>query len=184
MQLNKIMMAAVLSLSAVSVAHANQGQGDILFTGSIVDAPCSIAADSIDQTVELGAISNAALSANTNTGESKPMPFTIQLENCIVTTGTTPASASKVQVKFLGTTSSYDADSLALVGGNAAGAYILLKQADGKKVTVGTPTTLQQFTDGASPALTFTASLKGNGGTAVITPGSFSVPVQFQLAYQ
>lgn len=39
---------------------ADQGHGTVTFTGSIIDAPCSIAPESIDQTVNLGQISNVA----------------------------------------------------------------------------------------------------------------------------
>ncbi|MDI6978669.1 type 1 fimbrial protein, partial [Serratia sp. Se-RSBMAAmG] len=45
----------MLSLFAVSSVHAKSGK--VTFTGSIIDAPCSIAPGSVDQTVSLGAIS-------------------------------------------------------------------------------------------------------------------------------
>ncbi|MFT2793743.1 fimbrial protein [Serratia sp. T13T92] len=181
MKLNKIMMAVVLSLSTVSAAQAADGK--ITFTGSIIDAPCSISANTIDQTIELGAISNAALSANGNTGESTPRPVKISLENCVVTTTGAVTTADKVQVKFMGTPSTYDNDSLALSGGLASGAYIVLTGNDGNKVLLNTPTSPQQFVNGASPDLTFTARLKGGGAGIVIKPGSFAVPVEFQLSY-
>ena len=44
MKLNKIMMAAVIAFGASSFAQAaDQGHGKVTFTGSIIDAPCSIA---------------------------------------------------------------------------------------------------------------------------------------------
>lgn len=182
MKLNKIMMAVVLSLSAVSAAQA--ADGNITFTGSIIDAPCSISADSLDQTIELGAISKAALSANANTGESTPRPVKISLENCVVTTTGAVTTADKVLVTFVGNPSAYDNDSLELTGGLASGAYIVLTGNDGSKVQLNKPTSPQKFVNGASPDLTFTARLKGGGAGAAINPGDFSVPVEFQLSYQ
>ena len=55
-------IAAMLSGAVMANANAaDQGHGKVTFTGSIIDAPCSISPDSIDQTVSLGQISNACL---------------------------------------------------------------------------------------------------------------------------
>lgn len=54
MKLNKTILAAGLVLGFASMANAaDQGHGTVTFTGSIIDAPCSIAPESIDQTVNL-----------------------------------------------------------------------------------------------------------------------------------
>ena len=80
MKLNKIVMALVLAFSTVSGAQAaDQGHGKVTFTGSIIDAPCSITPQSIDQTVDLGQISKEALLSG---GKSTPRNFSIGLENC------------------------------------------------------------------------------------------------------
>jgi|SRR5690606_18330153 len=177
MRLNKIMMAALLSISSVSLAHANQGK--ITFEGAIIDAPCSISAKSMDQTIQMGGISNALLSKNTNSGESEPQSFSIQLENCTVATAGTK---DKVQVTFSGPSTNYDTDSFGMVG-DAQGAYLILTGADGTKVKQNEPTSVQSFIDGSSPNLTFSARIKGGGSTANITPGAFSVPLSFMLSY-
>ncbi|MBU5899673.1 fimbrial protein, partial [Vibrio cholerae O1] len=62
---------------------ADQGHGKVNFIGSIIDAPCSIAPESIDQTVDLGQVSNVALK---NGGSSNPRSFDIKLEQCDTTT--------------------------------------------------------------------------------------------------
>lgn len=181
MKLNKIVLATVMTmgLGMVSVANAaNEGEGKITFTGSIVDAPCSITAGSADQTIPLGAISNIALAANGNTGISTPKPFSIELVDCVIATAGT---RDKVTVTFTGAASSYDADSLALIG-SAEGAYILMAQGDGAKVKLNTPTNGQTLKNGSN-SLAFTAALKGGGSTATIVPGSFSVPTNFMLNY-
>ena len=81
MKLNKIMLAAVMAFGVSTVANAavkDQGHGKVTFSGSIIDAPCSIAPESLDQTVELGAISNVALKSG---GKSTPRNFQIKLED-------------------------------------------------------------------------------------------------------
>ncbi|WP_162873675.1 fimbrial protein, partial [Klebsiella pneumoniae] len=69
----------------------------------IIDAPCSIAPESIDQTVDLGQVSNVALK---NGGKSNPRPFEIKLEQCDITTLKT------VKTTFSGVASSTDKDLL------------------------------------------------------------------------
>ncbi|HDV9907157.1 TPA: type 1 fimbrial protein [Klebsiella oxytoca] len=160
-------------------AFADQGAGKITFTGSIIDAPCSITAESADQTISLGAISNVALAANGNTGVSTPEPFSIELKDCVIATAGTK---DKVSVTFTGAASTYDANSLGLIG-TAEGAYILMSQSDGAKVALNTPTSAQTVGNGNN-TLSFTAALKGGGSEATIKPGSFQVPTNFVLAYQ
>lgn len=176
--MNKIMMAVVLSLSGVHAVHANSG--NITFEGSVIDAPCSISADSVDQTIQMGMISNAALAKNTNTGESAPREVTIQLEECTVSTA---GIKDKVTVTFDGDPSTYDRESFG-VNGDASGVYLLLSGADGAKVKINTPTPANAFTDGSSPTLVFSARIKGGGAGATILPGAFSAPLTFKLAYQ
>lgn len=178
MRMNKIMMAVVLSLSGVHAVHANSGQ--LTFEGSVIDAPCSISADSVDQTIQMGLISNAALAKNTNTGESVPRSFSIKLEECTVSTA---GIKDKVTVTFDGAPSTYDRESFG-VNGDASGVYLLLSAGDGTKVKINTPTAADGFTDGSSPVLNFTARIKGGGSGATILPGAFSAPLTFKLAYQ
>ena len=76
------LLALVSSAMSTSVFAADMGHGKVNFKGSIIDAPCSISPDSIDQTVELGQISNMAL---VDGGKSSPRSFDIALENCDIT---------------------------------------------------------------------------------------------------
>ncbi|MFE8730632.1 type 1 fimbrial protein, partial [Aeromonas hydrophila] len=41
-----------------------QSRGTINFTGAIIDAPCSIASESVNQTVQMGQISSRVLELN------------------------------------------------------------------------------------------------------------------------
>lgn len=184
MKLNKVMLAAVMSLSVVSFAQAaGQGGGKVTFTGSIVDAPCSIHPDSLDQTVPMGAISNVALK---NGGTSTPRDFNIQLEQCDFSDPLT--AKNKVTTTFTGVGSSIGTDLLA-INGTASGAGIAITTYDGTKIKFGTATQAVTLT-GASPVLQYQAYLQGAldavapaVGTPII-PGDFTAVANFELAYQ
>ena len=85
---------------STSIFAADMGHGKVNFKGSIIDVPCSIAPNSIDQTVEFGQISNMAL---VNGGKSTPRTFDIALENCDVTD-----VKKGVQLTFSGAAASFD----------------------------------------------------------------------------
>lgn len=183
MKLNRIALATLMAVGVATAANAaDQGSGKVTFVGSIIDAPCSIAPDSIDQTVQLGAVSNVVLAnGGTNDGMSTPVSFNIELQDCSIAT---PGTGDKVTVTFSGAESIYapGAGSLGLIG-SAQGAYILMSQVDGTKVELNTATSPRTVGNGDN-TLTFTAALKGAGASATIVPGSFQVPANFVLAYQ
>ncbi|MEL5629033.1 fimbrial protein [Serratia nevei] len=177
MKLNKIMVAAVLAFGTVSGAQAaDQGHGKVTFTGSIIDAPCSIAPESIDQTVELGQISKVAL---LNGGKSTPRNFSIALENC---TFGSPATQNKVQVTFTGMESAAKNGLLGITG-TAKGASVAITQADGEIIKLGEPTKEQTLQDGNN-TLSFAAYMQGDtASSASITEGEFQAVADFTLAY-
>lgn len=174
MKLNKIMLATAVAFSlSTAVYAADQGHGKITFTGSIIDAPCSITPDTAEQTIPLGQVSNAALK---NGGKSAPQEVFIKLTQCDM------SSAKKnVSVTFSGTPDSLLKDNLALSGA-ASGAAIVLE--DGKS---GKPIKLDVATDGVllsetgTTELAFKAYLQGNGASVI--PGDFRSTVNFTLAY-
>ncbi|HDH0696921.1 TPA: type 1 fimbrial protein [Klebsiella aerogenes] len=176
MKMNKPLLAAAVILGMSSLAHAaDQGHGKVTFTGSIIDAPCSIASESIDQTVELGQISNAALK---DSGQSTPKNFDIKLEDCSFGT---PAAKNKVAVTFTGMESAAGNGLLGITG-NAKGASVAITQADGQVIKLGTPTKEQALQDGNN-TLSFAAYMQGDGASAVITEGDFQAVADFTLAY-
>jgi type 1 fimbria pilin len=176
MKLNKIVLAVSLALGMASFANAaDQGHGKVTFTGSIIDAPCSIAPESIDQTVELGQISNAALKDN---GQSTPKNFDIKLESCSFGT---PAAKNKVQVTFTGMESAGGKGLLGITG-NAKGASVAITAADGQIIELGKPTKAHALQDGNN-TLSFAAYMQGDGASAAITEGDFQAVADFTLAY-
>lgn len=173
MKLNKIMMAAVIAFGATSFAHAaDQGHGKVTFTGSIIDAPCSIAPESIDQTVDLGQVSNVALKDG---GTSNPRPFEIKLEQCDTTT------LKSVTTTFSGVASATDKDLLGIAG-TAKGAGVAISYG-GQPVKLGEATAAQPLNNDDN-TLHFAAYLQGEGASAAVVPGDFTAVADFTLAYQ
>lgn len=178
MKLKSIAMVTFVALGLVSAANAaDRGHGKVTFKGAIIDAPCSISPDSVDQTVDLGQISNMALVSG---GKSTPRIFDITLENCDVNKLT-----KGVQLTFTGASAAFDPSNKTLgIVGTGAGAGVQITNGSGEVITLGTATPFQHIQDGIN-TLRFSAYLKGNGGDiSTITPGDFSSVADFTLAYE
>lgn len=167
-----IMLALVLG-GASGAQAADHGHGSITFNGSIIDAPCSISPNSIEQVVELGQISNAALQADSGTGRSTPVNFSIDLENC------TFATASSVAVTFTGAET---VNGKLGVTGQAKGAGIVITDEVGNPIKLGKATPGHNIGPGNNTLL-YSAYLQGEGKSENILPGDFSSVVDFTLAY-
>lgn len=177
MKLKSTAMATFMALGLIATANAaDQGHGKVTFTGSIIDAPCSITPESIEQTIELGQISKVALADG---GKSTPRNFTIALENCSFGD---PAVKNKVNVTFTGMESSVNNELLGITG-TAKGAGIALTQLDGSLIKLGTPTKDQVLQDGKN-TLTFAAYVQGSAdATTPVTEGEFQSVTDFTLSY-
>lgn len=176
--MRKIILGALISSAMCSsVFAADAGNGRINFTGAIIDAPCSIAPESVDQTVDLGQVSNVALADG---GKSTPRPFEIALENCDVS-----SLSNGVSLTFTGAAASFDTTNKILgIVGTAAGAGIQITSGSGKVVELATPTAYQTLQNGNNTLL-LSAYLMGNGGDiSTITPGDFTSVANFTLDYQ
>lgn len=180
-----IAMALLGGLSTTAMA---QGSGEIHFQGTIIDAPCSISADTADQTVDLGQISNTALVAG---GASPERAFTIKLEECNwapVAEGE-EAVNRKVAVTFGGTQNAAMDGILQVSGFGDDYAYannvgIELLNA-GQKITLDTPLDQVDLVSGANE-MTFGARVRGADDSTVdtIPLGSFDGLATFALAYE
>ncbi|OKB66578.1 fimbria A protein [Serratia marcescens] len=169
-----LVMAVGAAMSVGVVNAADQGHGTVTFVGSIIDAPCSITPDTIDQTVNLGQISNKAL---VNSGKSNPRSFDIKLENCDVSA----LKEKTVTTTFTGTESTALPGYLAIKG-TASGASIAITADDGKNIKLGDASPATKIQDGNN-TLRFAAYLQGNGASSVV-PGEFTSVANFTLAYQ
>lgn len=94
-------MMCCTSAFADAIPTTNAGGGTITFSGSVIDAPCSIVPESQNIQVKLGQVSMKSLdSANSH---SDAVPVTINLTGCSFDTPTNtsdPVKYSKVAVTF------------------------------------------------------------------------------------
>jgi type 1 fimbria pilin len=169
-----VLAAALISASAFSVHAADQGSGTVTFTGSIIDAPCSITPESSKQTVPLGQVSAALLA---DEGTSTPQNFTIDLEKCDITT------LKNVAITFNGSKDAVNSKLLGITG-DAKGAGIVITDGSGTAITLGEASTPRLLGTGNNTLL-FSAYLQGNSATAgSVVPGEFTSVANFTLAYQ
>ncbi|HDG9775435.1 TPA: type 1 fimbrial protein [Raoultella planticola] len=179
MKLNKTVLAVSLAFGIASFAHAaedaykDQGHGTVTFTGAIIDAPCSIDPDTIDQTVNLGQVSNVALN---NKGTSTPKNFEIRLEKCNI-----GDKGKSVTAKFTGA----EGGTAGMLGmtGSAKGASIAMVDGSGKLIELGKANSAQSLQNGNNTLL-FAAYLQGDGDAAGVVPGDFKSVANFTLDYQ
>lgn len=182
MNFNKVGSAIILSLGMAAFgAQADSVQGGrVTFTGSIVDAACSINPQSENLDVPLGSIGSAQL---LNSGKSTPQPFQIVLENCAVTSGIESASsraatANSVSITFNGIADESNSSLLSLSG--ATGAGVAITNAGGQLLELGKESSLYSLTDGKN-ILDFSAYLQGNNKP--VETGEFSAIANFTLNY-
>lgn len=150
------------------------GGGTVTFTGSIIDSPCTLTADTQNQTIELGQVSNKSL---LNQGRSVPKAFKLELQQCDISTLKT------VQVTFAGDQDSVDPTLLGMTG-SARGAGIALTNGSGTLVKLGEATPSHALLEGNN-TLSFSAYLQGTAAKDVaITPGVYSAVTNFLLTYQ
>lgn len=140
-----IALSAVISAAAfaddptpTAPSGADQGSGRIHFTGTVINAPCSIAAGDEDINVNMGQVANKVLESGNK--YSQNVNYTIHLQDCDLTAQTAGAVAypamSKVAVSFAGTPDSSLSELLANTG-SAKGAGIRLIDANGDLLKVG-----------------------------------------------
>ncbi|MCY1688747.1 fimbrial protein [Yersinia enterocolitica] len=179
MKFNKIMLSAFLVFGASTMVQADEpgkdpvlgATGKVTFTGKIVDAPCSIAPESVDQTVKMGSIANGALKAG---GKSTPQPFMLKLTGCDVVT------KKSVETTFTGGASETQ-DGLLGVIGSAKGVSVGIGDTAGNLIPLGKPVPSKLIV--GSNELNFTTFVQGDQ-TAEVIPGDFQAVAGFTLAYQ
>ncbi|PTT54347.1 fimbrial protein [Aeromonas sp. HMWF014] len=181
MKANKILVAmgvGSMLLCGSAVAADSAGSGKVTFNGEIINAPCSVDSDSVDQVVYLGQISTKQL-ANGGESDEKNGKFSIKLLNCDIT------EKDAIKVTFSGNKDSFE-PSLLVIGGQAAGAGIKMIAPGGIPVVLGQPTAAYGLTTGDNE-LPFTAVLKGyavHDDTKKLIAGDFTAVTNFTLSYE
>ncbi len=163
---------AVTLVSFGANAAKNQGNGTVNFKGEIIDAPCGIAPESADQSIDFGQISRAHLNSG---GISVKKDVNIKLIHCDLGSG--DKAKKGVNVTFSGAT--VDA-ARKMLGASDTGAGIVMVAQDGKEVVFGTPGAAIPLTNGNN-TLHYQAWVKKAGVS--VTEGEFTTVAGFTLAY-
>ncbi|MGT3199028.1 fimbrial protein [Yersinia enterocolitica] len=179
--MNKSLVAGVVAMAMFSFgAHAAGGSGVVNFKGSVIDAPCGIASESADQTIDFGQISKAHLEAN---GVSVKKNLDIKLVNCtLAKPNSQPASSFKtVTVSFTGATIANQDSELGTTGDT--GTAIVVSGADGNLVNfTGTNSATSNLKEGDNTLRYSTWVKKATGGN--LKEGDFAAVANFNLTYQ
>lgn len=170
-KMNVALLSVGLLMGSISVANA--ADGTVTFVGSVHSGACSIKPDSVDQTVNLGAIAKHQLQTG---GKSEARSVKIELEGCDLT-GLTD---NTVTTTFTGAPSSTVPGAIGTIGG--AGNVGIMMTHGGKSIELGVATTPQAIAVGNN-TLEFGAYVQG-AATGDVVPGAFSAVTNFTLAYQ
>ncbi|HBV3482675.1 fimbria A protein [Klebsiella pneumoniae] len=178
MSLKVMSLAFIMTASSAAFADVNGGSGTIHFTGTVIDAPCSIAPESIEQTVELGSVALSSL--KTAGSHSRPATGEIKLVDCTLTSveGDETTTYSKVGVTFSGIP---DATVAALLANDssAQGVGVRLLDQDGKAIELGSET---EYPLGNGATIIYQAYVEANGNT--VTAGDIRSDATFKLNYK
>lgn len=175
MKMIKTVMAGAVAMALVSFGAnaANQGSGTVNFKGEIIDAPCGIAPESADQSIDFGQISKAHLNAK---GTSVKKDVNIKLVNCEL-----GAAQKTVQVTFKGNTVD---GAKKMLGAANTGAGIVMVGQDGQDVVFGTATAPVSVANGNNTLHYQAWVTAADANAPAVTEGAFSAVTNFTLAYQ
>ncbi|EFK7798904.1 type 1 fimbrial protein [Escherichia coli] len=173
----KTVMAGAVAMALVSFGAnaANQGQGVVNFKGSVINAPCGIAPESADQSIDFGQISKAHLNAD---GISVKKNLDIKLVNC---DATELATTGSVKVSFTGTSVNGQVKELGTAGDT--GTAVVVSEAGGNLVsfdgTAGAATKLQA----GDHTLRYSTWVK-KATNGALKEGDFTAVANFNLTYE
>ncbi|KHD99746.1 fimbria A protein [Pantoea stewartii] len=194
MKMDKIASVLAIALGMAAAANvyaadevANQGQGRITFTGSIIDSACSISPETSDQEVSLGQIAASQLA---DSGVSTPVNFEIGLQHCTMSSTTskdkdgndvTTSTAPSVKVTFGGSPAVAGDNTWFGITGTASGAGVVITDGSSNIIPVGGTSSSRELIEGEN-TLGFSAYLQGLGDK--VTTGEFTSIADFTLAYE
>ncbi|EBW7255754.1 fimbrial protein [Salmonella enterica subsp. enterica serovar Gatow] len=187
-------MAVFVSATAYAASEASAvtggdfGGGTINFSGSVTEAPCSIAPGDDNQNIKLGQVSQKLLKTAGGTG-SKIVPVTIHLQSCDMTADAASKTYTKAHVEFTGAgiDMTNAAKGYLLNSGSAKNVSVQLTDLAGAGINMSTTTSPNgtkdvDLTSGDGNVLQFGAHMV-NSGTDAATPGSVIAIVTYKLKY-
>lgn len=177
--MKKLLIAAAMMAAGFSVASqaatTTVSGGTVNFTGQVVDAACSVTADSANQTVALDQVRTVKLAtAGQAAGQQKN--FSIKLADCDTTISQNAA------VTFNGQSDNVTTGALANTAGAGAATNVALQLygQDGKALPLGTVSPTTALVDGNN-TLPFSVDYVATGGAA--TAGNVAAVATFNVTY-
>lgn len=169
-----LMGGCVMSGAQAATSSATVSGGTVNFVGQVVDAACSVSADSVDQTVTLGQVQSAKLAASGALAGQKEA-FTIKLEDCSTAVSTNAA------VVFNGQEDSSLPGTLANTAGagGATNVALQLYGPDGAVLNMGDTSSTITLVDGEN-TLPLSVDYIATG---VATPGNVAATATFNMVY-
>lgn len=174
-------LLVTLSVCSATAAAKGQGSGTVHIGGEIVETPCGIASDSLDQTIDFG-----LMSMTDATPGSQPLLissrryFQIELVNCTLASQIKPGFAYRAMNVIFDGTPDHEEPELLAITGDAKGVAIELLTDEGNRLALGKSTADYLLVDGHS-RLSFSAQLKLHPDYA--RAGGFNSLVKFTLSY-
>lgn len=199
LKLRYSLFAAVLSgiVSVPSVANNNthvyrpvdnwnvDGQHGVVYVkGSLTESPCRLAMTSSYQTVEMGNLETGTLLHN---GKGTPVPFQIELEDCLETatrlenvqSGMTAWSSTQpaVKIRFVAPTVPFYTDFARVMG--AQGLGLAVTTPSGALLPMGKNSEPQLLPSGQSQLTYYVTPVR----TGQLVPGAYSALIAFEMLY-
>lgn len=168
-------------------AGGDFGGGTINFTGSVTQAPCSIAPNDDNQTINLGQVSEKLLASSSGKGSSV-VPVTIHLQSCDLSTTAGGNAFTKAHVEFTGAgiDSSNAAKGYLVNSGSATNVAVQLTDLAGTAmdISTGKGTSDVTLSSGDNNILQFGAHIVNSStGSGTVTPGNVKATVTYKLKY-
>lgn len=177
--MKKTIISAVIMSVSTSVSAGFEGlhlNGRVSFSGSIINAPCTISPDSVDQTVNMGTLSSLDIQYDKIQSRS----FSINFESC------NPTTATSSTITFDGIRSDEAPNfGLALQGIHGAQLRLFYHHLNGAiyNLRLGTPIAID-LKSGNNKLEYIAEIIRSSGSTAPIETGRYTVTANFIVSYE
>lgn len=162
------------------------GQHGVVYVkGSLTESPCRLAMTSSYQMVEMGNIDTGTLQHD---GKGSPIPFQIELEDCLdtatrlenVQSGMTAWSSTQpaVKIRFVAPTVPFYTDFARVMG--AQGFGLAVTTPSGALLPMGENSEPQLLPSGQSKLTYYVTPVK----TGQLVPGAYSALIAFEMLYE
>ncbi|EJD6049405.1 fimbrial protein [Providencia rettgeri] len=183
MKLNKLSIAVLFATSAISTSiFASGNNGELHFSGQVVNAPCNIESESTKQEVPFGQLSRASLEA----GNAAEKDIAIKLKECNFDEFSKDTEGKWVAVKDIKITfggKNYVGTDKEFLGTTGTASNIGIQIKDFKFDEAKSVMNQIRNKQGEN-VLEFTALAKRVDGTTPVTEGEFSSIADFKITYE